>query len=292
MAKDWNGHPGQLTFSQRYGYEPLPEPMRLEKISEDVRREIWNAIREQLLGYRQYYPGATVRYRLNSAGRSFSERVLGKLKRVPEDEINTTYGNVRDTLRETALHGDFNRVLDLVEVLVNDRGTTGKMKERLGELFNQSGAYRLDVETRPYRFFPQASREQGESAKRSIEILRKSGMEGAVAHLRGAAEHINIQQYADSIADSIRAVESVARVIDPRASKTLTPALKSLERDGLIRHSALREGFSKLYGYTNDEEGIRHALLARDGPDAGLDEAMFMFGACASFAAYLASKRP
>ena len=289
--KDGNGFPGHLTFSQRYGYEPLPEPMRLEEIAEDVRREIWNAIRERLLKYRQYNP-STRRYSLNLNGRRFSERVLGKLKRVPEDEIDTKIQNVWNTLRETALLGDFNRVLDLVEIIVNDRGTIDEMKERLGELFDQSGAYRLDVDTQPYRFFPQASREQGEAAKRSIETLRKSGMEGAVAHLRGAAEHINLQQYADSIADSIRAVESVARVIDPKASRTLTPALKSLERDGLIRHPALREGFSKLYGYTNDEQGIRHALLARDGPDAGLDEAMFMFGACASFAAYLASKRP
>ena len=32
-----------LTFSQRHGYEPLPEPMQLEELSDDLRREIWNA---------------------------------------------------------------------------------------------------------------------------------------------------------------------------------------------------------------------------------------------------------
>ena len=37
------------SFSQRYGYEPLPEPMRLEEISNDLRREIWNAVREVLV---------------------------------------------------------------------------------------------------------------------------------------------------------------------------------------------------------------------------------------------------
>ena len=37
------------SFSRRYGYKPLPEPMRLEELSSDLRREIWNAVREVLL---------------------------------------------------------------------------------------------------------------------------------------------------------------------------------------------------------------------------------------------------
>lgn len=41
---------------------------------------------------------------------------------------------------------------------------------------------------------------------------------------------------------------------------------------------------------TSSEEGVRHSLVFKDSADVGLDEAMFMFGACASFAAYLANK--
>ena len=115
-------------------------------------------------------------------------------------------------------------------------------------------------------------------------------MDGSATHLRQAAEHINAGQYADSIADSIHAVESVARTIDPGSGKTLGPALRSLERAGVLKHPALREAFEKLYGYTNDEEGVRHALLEKGSADVGLDEAVFMFGACASFAAYLTGK--
>ena len=44
------------------------------------------------------------------------------------------------------------------------------------------------------------------------------------------------------------------------------------------------------YGYTSNEQGIRHALTHQAAADVGLDEAMFMFGACASFVAYLANK--
>ena len=33
MANNRGDFPDHLTFSQRYGYAPLPEPMRLEEIS-------------------------------------------------------------------------------------------------------------------------------------------------------------------------------------------------------------------------------------------------------------------
>ena len=114
-------------------------------------------------------------------------------------------------------------------------------------------------------------------------------MDGSATHLRQAAEHINVEQFSDSIADSIHAVESVARMIDPRSKKTLGPALKSLERSGVLKNKELKIAFEKLYHYTNSEQGIRHALTDQIVADVGLAEAKFMFGACASFAAYLTS---
>ena len=125
--------------------------------------------------------------------------------------------------------------------------------------------------------------------QQALKMVRQSGLEGTATHLRQAAENINAKRYADSIVDSIHAVESVARRIAPR-SKTLGDALKSLEKKGLLKNSQLKKGFEQIYAYTNNEEGIRHSLVFQDSADVGLDEAMFMFGACASFAAYLVSK--
>ena len=45
------------SFSQRYRYEPLPEPMRLEELSSDLRRETWNALREVLVKKREGVSG-------------------------------------------------------------------------------------------------------------------------------------------------------------------------------------------------------------------------------------------
>ena len=123
----------------------------------------------------------------------------------------------------------------------------------------------------------------------AIETIYESGMEGAATHLRQAAEHINAQRFADSVKESIHAVEAVVCKIDPTSS-TLGKALKTLEKKGLLANKQLKAALEKLYAYTNSEEGVRHSLVFQDSPDVGLEEAVFMFGACALFAAYLVSK--
>jgi hypothetical protein len=52
----------------------------------------------------------------------------------------------------------------------------------------------------------------------------------------------------------------------------------------------MKAGFTALYGYTSNEQGIRHAHL--NEPTASPDEAdaLFMIGACAAFVSYLINK--
>ena len=89
--------------------------------------------------------------------------------------------------------------------------------------------------------------------------------------------------------ESIHAVESVARQLDPRGGKSFDDAIKALE-DRVRIHPALRKAFGGLYGYTSDEQGIRHSLLDKPESPVGRDEAVFMLGACASFVTFLLSK--
>ena len=296
MTTDNDDFPTHLTFSQRYGYEPLPEPMRVEEISDNLRREIWFLAKEFILEKRVQSGAVTFsgppRYRFYQKDSLYFQRVFGKLLNAADP--NVSYSAVYGQFEQILLFGKFNEVIDFLEILLNDREKSNGFAAKVStieELFEHYAAsYWLDTSRQPYRFVPRSSHEQGKTTRQAIEILRESQMNGAAAHLRQAVEHINARQHADSIADSIHAVESVARVIDSEANTTLGPALSSLERAGVLRHTALRQAFEKLYGYTSDEQGIRHALLDKDGADVGPDEALFMFGACASFAAYLTSK--
>ena len=282
-----------LTFSQRQGYEPMPDPMRLEEISGALRLEIWNETRRLLesVSYKRefdYFDDGRIHF--NAEGVEFIECVIGRLLKIPEDEVDTEYNNVISFLKKTIRNENFKKILDLVEIISNEKPDRRFVRKIYHAFEAHAAAYWLDLSRRPYQFFPRSNKAQGDATRKAIETIHDGGMRGAETHFRQAADHLNARQFADSIADSIHAVESVACMIDPKAKKTLGEALNSLERSGLLKHPALKEAFSKLYGYTSDEKGIRHALLDKPSPDVDLDEAMFMFGACASFAAYLVNK--
>lgn len=279
----------ESSFSQRYGYEPLPEPMRLEYLSEDLRREIWNTVREELV-VKRIYSSIGGFYYFNQAHEKLLIRILGTLKKTAEDEIPTKFGNMMQQFKSIVIESPYNVVLDLVQLLLNSALPTQDFYPRIAALLAKyNAAYRLDEVQRRYQFSPQGSKEQGGAVQQAIKTLHESDMGGATAHLRQATEHIHARQYADSISDSIHAVESVACRVSPDA-KTLGKALKHLEAEGLLTNKTLKNALGKLYGYTNDEQGIRHALLEQDSATVGVDEAVFMYGACASFAAYLTHK--
>ena len=149
-------------------------------------------------------------------------------------------------------------------------------------------AYVID-DAWPPTIVPAATPEEGAAVVDALQTLREAGLDGSAAHLRAAGERINAGEWAGSVRESIHAVESVARQLDPGAAKTLGPALASLSGRGAL-HPALKTAFSKLYGYTSDQQGIRHALLDQTDPQVGQDEAVFMLGACAAFASYLSRK--
>ena len=309
MAEKRDTSADQRTFSQRYGYEPLPEPMRLEHISDDLRREIWNQMRGFLTVFRTQISITGFMFR-DEEITGFIEYVLGKLLKLPEDEIKSDHDNAMSQFKEIIEEAEFNKVLDLIEIVANTEqyplGFAGARPTKSSDEFlvgrnkfvyfikqefnHHAAAYLLNTSTRPFQFCPRSSKEQGEATQQAIETLYASGMEGSTTHLRQAATSIKERRYADSVKESIHAVESVACIIGNKASKTLGPALDSIEKAGLLNHPALKEAFKKLYGYTSDKRGIRHALLNQASADVGLDEAVFMFGACASFAAYLVHK--
>ena len=263
--------------------------MQLEQLSDDLRRDIWSVLFGWLVDARL---STSLGHFFSGEKERFIQRVLSKHERRPEDEIETTYEDILRHFKSIVLQRPFNVVLDLLEIIVNDRNFGKHFAGEARDMFELSGApYWLDVAHNPYRFHPRSSQEQGQAVQQAIQTLHESKMDGATTHLRQAAEHLNAGQYADSISDSIHAIESVARQIDPKANRTLGPALASLEQAGVIKHPALKDAFSKLYGYTSNEQGIRHALIDKSVADVGLDEAIFMYGACASFAEYLAQKQ-
>ena len=189
------------------------------------------------------------------------------------------------------IHATTPQVLTLVEFILRHNRCPRQLRINLENAFKEVPlAYTVQNINYLPTIVPRSSEESGAATQQAIETIEQSGPAGAKTHLHDAVEAINEQRYADAVRESIHAVESVARTIDPNAGKTLGPALTSLEKAGVLNHPSLRDGFKKIYGYTSDKQGIRHALLEEGAADVDLDDAVFMFGACASFAAYLVNR--
>jgi hypothetical protein len=90
--------------------------------------------------------------------------------------------------------------------------------------------------------------------------------------------------FRNSIKESISSVEAMARIVSDNPKATLGDALSVIAKRGLL-HSALKGGFMKLYGYTSNEGGIRHAML--EEPNITADDARYFLLSCTSFVTYL-----
>lgn len=68
---------------------------------------------------------------------------------------------------------------------------------------------------------------------------------------------------------------------------TLDRAVNQIDRQAEL-HEALNGALEKLYGYTSDADGIRHALLEES--NLRREDAKFMLVACSAFVNYLLAK--
>ena len=96
--------------------------------------------------------------------------------------------------------------------------------------------------------------------------------------------------YENSIKESISAVEAMCCIITGMtgAQATLGKAIKKLKECGVHIHPALEGAFSSLYGYTSDENGIRHGGI--DFKNAPAEDAKYMLVSCSAFVNYLMEK--
>ena len=151
--------------------------------------------------------------------------------------------------------------------------------------------YLIDRSSKPICIIPTTSKEMKETVKQSLDNINKSELIGAKSHLRKAAQELNNENYSDTIRESIHAVESVVRKINPKKQNHFASALDLLEKKKMIKHRTLKDAFKKLYNYTSDEKGIRHSLIEEEAADVGFDEAIFMYAACVAFVDYLVNKQ-
>lgn len=272
-----------LTFAQAEGLEPLPSQLAVGEISSELRALLWSWVYKSLAESVDYYSGSTkvIRPWLGV----LRDRHV-RVKHKPFDEFKFELDWHTDDLKSAIFNGGYSEVIDLVQWLLrhNELRSVLSCDEAVKIFWDCRAAYRIfghdDVPT----IMPIASAEEAETVKRAFEDLQPPEWSGAKSHLQKAGEHLTAGHYADSIRESIHAVEATARKIG--GTDSLSGALQRIRSDHGL-HRALEQGFKSLYGFTSDEKGIRHPLI--DDGTAKVDEAdaVFMIGACAAFVSFL-----
>jgi len=129
--------------------------------------------------------------------------------------------------------------------------------------------------------------------KDSVDIIDTySGYVFQVAVLDNALKKMSAKEnpdYRGSIKESISAVETLCQIISSKPKATLSSALDEIEKSKVIKlHQSIRDGFKKLYGWTSDDQGIRHGL--KEEPNLKFHDAKYMLITCSAFINYLISK--
>lgn len=273
----------RLTFEQAEGASPIPSQLELRVISQELRAVLWRVVHDSLQKSR-FVPMHSKRASLSDPWDSILRTAHTFRDHRMIDEFEENADIQIQNIKNIFINGDYLEVLGWLQFVFRNKPPYGFARTIDSALRLCKAAYRvLNEDT----IVPFGSDEELKSLKQAFADLENSEFHGARAHLQKAAQLLTEGNYADSVRESIHSVESVARTLE--SSGKFSEALARLSNKTEI-HGSMKAGFQKLYGYTSDENGIRHPLL--DDGTATTDEtdATFMIGACSSFVSYLINK--
>jgi hypothetical protein len=191
------------------------------------------------------------------------------------------------SIRKAILEGEWIAVLDNLEIFAKTIGQTrgigsAAVEKALNGTFKQYlvGFRFIDLEL---------VKVTDDNEVQEIESAIGSSGEAARAHLRRALELLGERKnpkYSKVIAESIHAVEATVRELTGK--NVLSDGLKLLSSKGVEAHPAILTAWDKLYGYTSDAKGIRHALIRDEDADEPL--ASYFIVICSAFINMLLKK--
>ena len=284
-----------LPFSQRYGYVPVIQQLALGEIPTPFKEELKALLDWAIPDYGDEIIdiSCTDMFKdifINICGGSYQEYYVNN------DEFSLKKSFVNKSFSSFINNCEFFKLFDLLEQLIKDLKQLNT--DNIGyKKRNENFEFKLKTIVKKHhlaytiyngKIEPISNEFEGKTYVAALDETKDTGQLGAHSHLIKAGEQINHQKWADSVRESISAVEAICRQIVGE-NATLGSALNEIEKNYPL-HPAFKKALSELYGFTSDENGIRHSLL--DKSNAAVDEAdaLFMLGACASFVSYLLSR--
>lgn len=273
-----------LTFEQAEGVVAIPGPLQLKEISKPLRAALWRVIYDELRNSRRRADYSQHAHLIDPWFSILRDMHTFRYHEMADEFDN----NAEDLIAEVKAifeHGDYIEILGWIQWVLRAWVHSSVFAREINSVLTGfHAAYRI-VDGRT--IVPIGSETELHTVEQAFADLSQTEFNGARAHLLKAATELTAGNAADSIRESIHAVESVAKVLEP--SGEFSKALAKIQSSTKM-HGAMRSGMASLYGYSSDEKGIRHPLL--DDGTAQVDEAdaLFMIGACAAFVSFLINK--
>ncbi|WP_128422897.1 AbiJ-NTD4 domain-containing protein [Frankia sp. EI5c] len=275
-----------MRFSERQGFISARTEIQTFGIDESFRVAIWNVV------FQVYFENVRMDWTY-STREPFGRLLAGlwtQFHKGPLDELPEAW-EMRNKVKEWILKAEWFHVYDLVESFAQLGGDVSPPRI-FAAVFNATaqrnmGGYRL-VDS---RIVQATSAEVVEAIDRGLADARQAATANVQNHLSKALALLADRKspdYPNSIKESISAVEALARLVTGREKATLGDAVRRFRDSGLDIHPALEGALLKLYGYSSDADGIRHA--ARDIPSSSHEDALFFLGTCSSFVSYMIAK--
>lgn len=271
-----------VSFAQRMGLRPVRSLTQTDALDNETRTELWNIVLVtfRTLAEKDYVSGAAQSVTSSMWAWEF------KKPRDEQPDDNRVWGQVKGQV----LSGEWFDALDIIEAYVGylERFATwhsdslaSQAVEAINDIFE---SHLVGFRFISRKIVPLDSDVDADAVAEAIKASRDFA--GARAHLQRASELLADRKspdYPNSIKESISAVEAVVRKVTQES--TLGAGLKKLQVSGITIHPALEGAWSKMYGWTSDANGIRHAAV--EPADADQSIAKYMLVTCSAFVTYL-----
>ena len=271
-----------MPFSERRGYVQK-SPIQIESMDGHLRTSLYNVARKYMLaGLASKWNDTRDPYVL------IFNRAWSNFFKEPLHLSPVRYGG-EDNSAEYVLrlfeNEEWYQVYDFVEYLVQD--SEGDLTDEFNEI--------LDREKAGYRILdsmvvPISDSTQIDAITQGIESTKNDPVGSARMHLSTSLRMLSDREnpdYRNSIKESISAIESASSSLAGKKKPDIKDALRLLEKSGNL-HPALRQSFEKLFAWSSDESGIRHAMMEQDTVD--FHDAQFMLVASSAFINLLVGK--
>lgn len=273
-----------MRFSQRIGIKSVKKIIQKDTIDIDLSNSLWNTVYAFYLNDLPEY-----RNSLDELREKYITQLWINFFNQPIDEIPDTCVSIVKYIKSWFFEAKWYEVYDFIDYTAEfDSNNRQSDFENVINSFlkRELSGYRLIN----HKLRPITSDEEIQEIQDVIDNTSSSVLSNIRYHFISALEKLSDRKspdYRNSIKESISAVEAISRIISGDEKAELGKALKVIEEKvGL--HSALKKGFSSIYGYTSDDDGIRHSLIQDSKCDQ--EDAKYMLVSCSAFVNYLIVK--